>query len=408
MTKFLKNIKKFLPVAFLATIILILASLTGLNSNTVSGAPPKIALICDTAACNTETDKNHDDIMEQVDVPLREHLETLGTVTTFDDGIDLPGPDCNEEQFDTSVFDVVVISDSADSCRTWWLKNEDVGILTLDGKTNDELCLARVGKDNRPPLEVVTITPPTHYVTQDFGFGNLTVGKGEDVSGGYMEQWGNNVESLAYYQGSPASSTLLVVDKGGTLVSFTGGQTSVCQSAGVAEGRRVFFGARLFGDLIANGVRVFDRAFEWAAHLDAGAGAASSGWLESSTFDTGIMEGAAFNSIMWQGTSGTGGTNIVKFQLATANCSNGAINSPACTTSIGWGGSKASGDGAFLGPGGTSAESDKYFPSGPGVSAAIATTYHNNKRYFRYRVFLEKDAAATTPVVQDIIINWSP
>ncbi|MDP2650657.1 MAG: hypothetical protein Q8P04_01005 [bacterium] len=130
------------------------------------------------------------------------------------------------------------------------------------------------------------------------------------------------------------------------------------------------------------------------------------GWLESSTYDTGILGGAAFNGIMWQGTPGSGGTTLVKFQVATANCSNGATDSPTCTTSIGWGGSKTSGDGAFVGSDGTSAA--YYQPGGPGVPAAISTIYHNNKRYFRYRVFLERDAAATTPVVQDVIINWSP
>ncbi|MDP3991542.1 MAG: hypothetical protein Q8P66_01395, partial [Candidatus Colwellbacteria bacterium] len=75
-----------------------------------------------------------------------------------------------------------------------------------------------------------------------------------------------------------------------------------------------------------------------------------------------------------------------------------------CTTSIGWGG-KASGDGAFMGPGGSSAA---YYQSGPEVPTAISNLYHNNKRYFRYRVVIEKDGAATTPVVQYIIINWSP
>ncbi|MEX2033375.1 MAG: hypothetical protein WD889_02330 [Candidatus Colwellbacteria bacterium] len=130
------------------------------------------------------------------------------------------------------------------------------------------------------------------------------------------------------------------------------------------------------------------------------------GWLESSTYDTGIPEGAAFNAVMWQGTVGSGGTTIVKFQIATANCSNGATDPPTCTTNAGWGGSKVSGDGAFIGSDGTSAA--YYQPGGPGVPVALSTLYHNNKRYFRYRVFLERDAAATTPVVQDIIINWSP
>ncbi len=132
----------------------------------------------------------------------------------------------------------------------------------------------------------------------------------------------------------------------------------------------------------------------------------SSGSLESSTFDAGFSDGVVFNSIMWLGTSGTGGVNIVKFQIATANCPSGATNPSQCTSSPGWGGSKTSGDGAFVGSDGTSAT--YYQPSGPRVPVAVSTLYHNNKRYFRYRVFLEKDTGVTTPVVQDIIINWSP
>jgi hypothetical protein len=226
-----------------------------------------------------------------------------------------------------------------------------------------------------------------------------------------MEGWGNGVQSLAYYSGEPASSTLLVVEQGGTLVSFG---TGACQSAGTATDRRVFFGARLFANLNANGREVFDRAFEWAARLDA-VGAASSGWLESSTFDTGVPNGVAYNSIMWLGSLGTGGTTVVKFQIATANCSNGADDpnnedglGVACDRNSGWGGSKTSGDGAFIGPGPDGTSATHYQPNGSGVPSSIATKDHKNKRYFRYRVFLEKDAVATTPVVQDIIINWSP
>ncbi len=143
----------------------------------------------------------------------------------------------------------------------------------------------------------------------------------------------------------------------------------------------------------------------WSGGSDFG-GIGLSGSLESSTYDTGVSGGVAFNSIMWLGTSGTGGTNIVKFRVATANCAGGETNPPGCTSQAGWGGSKTSGDGAFVGSDGTSAT--YYQPSGPGTPAAISAVNHNNKRYFRYRVFLEKDTAATSPVVRDVIINWSP
>ncbi len=133
---------------------------------------------------------------------------------------------------------------------------------------------------------------------------------------------------------------------------------------------------------------------------------ATSGNLISSTFDTGFSGGVKINSVLWRGSLGSGGTNNVKFQIATANCSNGATNAPTCTTSVGWGGAKTSGDGAFIGSDGTS--TTYYGPVAPNTPAVISTNQHNNKRYFRYKVFLDKDAASTTPVVQDIIVNYSP
>jgi hypothetical protein len=146
---------------------------------------------------------------------------------------------------------------------------------------------------------------------------------------------------------------------------------------------------------------------DYKVKTSATAGVIASGTLESSTFDTGRTNGVAFNSFLWQGSLGTGGPTVkVKFQLATANCTNGATDPPTCTTNAGWGGSKTSGDGAFLGSDGTS--STYYETSGPGVTVPIQTIYHNNKRYFRYRVYLSRDAGAQTPTVQDIIINWSP
>lgn len=137
-----------------------------------------------------------------------------------------------------------------------------------------------------------------------------------------------------------------------------------------------------------------------------GEGGTTSGWLESSTYDTGFPGGVVLNSIMWLGISGAGGVNIVKFQVATANCSNGSTNPPNCNSQPGWGGGKTSGDGAYVGSDGTSAT--YYQPSGPAAPAAVSSLYHNNKRYFRYKIFIEKDSGATSPTVRDVLINWSP
>ncbi len=132
----------------------------------------------------------------------------------------------------------------------------------------------------------------------------------------------------------------------------------------------------------------------------------ASGTLESGTFDTNRPNGAAFNYLVWRGALNGG---RVSFQFATANCANGATNAPACNTNIGWGGAKTVGDGAFLGPGGTTAIGDVYAPN-PNIPIEIGNPItHNNRRFFRYRIILETDAARTrTPVVEDVIVNWSP
>jgi hypothetical protein len=113
---------------------------------------------------------------------------------------------------------------------------------------------------------------------------------------------------------------------------------------------------------------------------------ASSGTLDSSIFDTQIPGGVAFNSVMWQGYK-PAGTNV-KFQIATDSTSTPAV----------WN---------YLGPDGSSAT--YYEPSDANVAAPINTAYHNNKRYFRYKIYLQSDINQTlTPRVDDVVINWSP
>ena len=62
-----------------------------------------------------------------------------------------------------------------------------------------------------------------------------------------------------------------------------------------------------------------------------------------------------------------------------------------------------------IGPNGTSFPTDTYNPTGPGAPIALKRQYHNNHRYFRYKIILESDYAQTvSPRVDDVIVNWSP
>lgn len=122
----------------------------------------------------------------------------------------------------------------------------------------------------------------------------------------------------------------------------------------------------------------------------------ASGTLISSTYETSYysVEGAALNSIMWQGTLGS--LSAVKFQVASSNCSNGATNYPLCN----------SGNWSYLGSLGTA--SSYYSTAGPDVPVRLRLQDHNNKRYFRYKIFMDIGEGGTSPTVQDVIMNWSP
>jgi hypothetical protein len=103
----------------------------------------------------------------------------------------------------------------------------------------------------------------------------------------------------------------------------------------------------------------------------------------------------AYNSIMWEGTSGTG---KIRFQLATADSPSGPWN--------------------FFGSSdnGVTCNSSAWYDSGaPDTPAEIAcaSAYHNNQRYYRYKVQLCSNTNCTTagtvsPEVDDVIVNWSP
>lgn len=111
----------------------------------------------------------------------------------------------------------------------------------------------------------------------------------------------------------------------------------------------------------------------------------AAGNLTSSIFDTFRPFGAGINAIMWQGDRPTG--TSVKFQLATSNSSAGP-----------W---------SYIGPDGSG--TSYYIPAGPGIPVPVSMFYHNNKRYFRYKIFLETDVGQSdSPMVDSVIINWSP
>ena len=111
--------------------------------------------------------------------------------------------------------------------------------------------------------------------------------------------------------------------------------------------------------------------------------------LTSSVFDSQIAGGASLNSVMFTATGIIFYGDLVKFQIASSNASSGP-----------W---------SFVGPDGTN--STYYIPSYGGVNyvVPINPSQHNNKRYFRYKIFLETDVCRSiSPRVKGVIINWAP
>lgn len=138
-------------------------------------------------------------------------------------------------------------------------------------------------------------------------------------------------------------------------------------------------------------------------------GLPATGMLDSAVFETTATagHGPAYNSIMWKGSQNSS-LGKVQFQLATSDCSNGKTNPPTCNDSGVW---------TFYGSDGTTCNTTNYYSTNATqfdtpVELSCSPTYHNNQRYFRYRVRLcSSDCSASgaaSPIVDDVIVNWAP
>ncbi len=139
-------------------------------------------------------------------------------------------------------------------------------------------------------------------------------------------------------------------------------------------------------------------------------GLPAKGELVSSTFDTGAIKGAAYNSLLWKGNFNGGVKGMVRFQLAASNCPGGQSDYPACASGA-WGDINT----PFVGYSAVSdCGSSVYYDALPDEPIeAMCASYLNNKRYFRYKVILCSNGDCVSgglinPEVTDVIINWAP
>jgi type II secretory pathway pseudopilin PulG len=110
------------------------------------------------------------------------------------------------------------------------------------------------------------------------------------------------------------------------------------------------------------------------------------GELVSSTFDTQEEDGVTFSSIMWLGVLGAGSSNV-QFQFASSDTPD------------------SGGSWDYIGPDGTSGT--YYSPTGPGLRIPLVGANHTGDRYFRYKIYISRGVAGTTPIVEDVIITWN-
>jgi hypothetical protein len=117
------------------------------------------------------------------------------------------------------------------------------------------------------------------------------------------------------------------------------------------------------------------------------AGVGTTGYLDSTTFDTGVASGTELNSVLWLGSLNGLANGSVGFQFA--------------------GSSSSSGPWTFTGPDGTASTSYIGLPSIPIPITNYAA--YNIYRYFRYRVILTSGVGqSASPQVRDVSVDWSP
>lgn len=106
---------------------------------------------------------------------------------------------------------------------------------------------------------------------------------------------------------------------------------------------------------------------------------ASSGYIESSTFDTGSDQ-VSYNWLKWSGVAPQ--NTAIKFQLATSNSNTGPWN--------------------YVGPDGTGST---YYENA--ALDLINYNQHLNQRYLRYKLFLENSNSLQPPSLEELMISYS-
>jgi hypothetical protein len=190
-------------------------------------------------------DDQHGGDLVPADTKRKALMESWGYVVDIYD-------DDHLGSLNSSDYDLVYISWSARSINVGsTFTNEPIGVVSEEGKVNDELGIATGFA--WPVGNSITITDSSHYITQPFPPGGLRIYRndmeGLTVSGSEAPE----IQTLAEWGGY---GSLVTLDSGAALVG-----------GGTAANRRVMlpFGPMVDWDRINNnGLLIMQRAIEWA------------------------------------------------------------------------------------------------------------------------------------------------
>jgi len=182
------------------------------------------------------------------DAPLRDYIDSkvsnLDTKKASD-----PTP------WDLTGYQLIVISPTANPSTVAWLNNEEKGILTIKGSSNDEFLLSNYGNDELDGSTTVVILDDSHYITQGYTDGVTDIANSTGHAG-YMRNWSSGESNpLAVYTSNPKQARILIIDKDQILVNNE-----------IAKDRRAFFGADWFSNLSPDGINLFNRTLDWVAY----------------------------------------------------------------------------------------------------------------------------------------------
>ncbi len=197
-------------------------------------------------------------------------IESWGFVTTMIEDAAAQG------DFDTAVANqqVVYIAEGvAQGDLDTKLKNAAIGIVIGESDFHDEFGVSEMGGDHNDTQ--IEVTDNSHYITQAFPLGVLTVATTSDHIAYFEAELAPEATSLANQPGDAAKITLIVLDEGDALYG-----------GGVAAGRRVALpiGAFASTDLNDDGKTLLKRSLEWASEESGGGVVAVCG---NSTCDAG-------------------------------------------------------------------------------------------------------------------------